>query len=104
MVEPEIAYGTLDDLMELAEGLLTFLIKQCLDRRRPDLATIGRDLARLEKIEAPFPRITYVEPVTKFQEGHAQAKLENKFKWGADLSQPAQTFPSPPNNRPSLNN
>jgi asparaginyl-tRNA synthetase len=34
MVEPEVAYGTLDDLMELAEGLLTFLVKRCLERRR----------------------------------------------------------------------
>src|SRR6266849_3784145 len=71
MVEPEVAYGTLDDLMELAEGLLTFLVKRCLDRRRPDLATIGRDLAQLEKIDAPFPRITYDEAVAKLQEGHA---------------------------------
>src|SRR5712675_2387559 len=47
MVEPEVAYGTLDDLMELAEGLLTFLVKRCLDRRRPDLQTIGRDLTKL---------------------------------------------------------
>ncbi|MGA2426393.1 MAG: amino acid--tRNA ligase-related protein, partial [Terriglobales bacterium] len=63
MVEPEIAYGTLDDLMELAEGLLTFLVKRCLEQRRSDLATIGRDLSKLEKIEAPFPRITYDEAV-----------------------------------------
>ena len=80
MVEPEIAYGTLDDLMELAEGLLTFLVKRCLDRRRVDLQTIGRDLAKLEAIAAPFPRITYDEAVTKLQEGHAQGKLENKFE------------------------
>ncbi len=65
MVEPEIAYGTLDDLMELAEGLLTFLVKRCLERRRPDLQTIGRDLTKLEKIDAPFPRITYDEAVTE---------------------------------------
>src|SRR5271157_3085982 len=37
MVEPEIAFGTLDDAMELAEGLLTFIVKRCLERRRPDL-------------------------------------------------------------------
>ena len=53
MVEPEIAYATLDDLMELAEGLLTFLVKRCLDRRRADLETIGRDVTKLEKIEPP---------------------------------------------------
>ena len=63
MVEPEVAYGTLDDVMELAEGLLTFLVKRCLERRRADLRTIGRDLAKLEKIDAPFPRITYDEAV-----------------------------------------
>src|SRR5215467_10009867 len=63
MVEPEVAYGTLDDIMDLAEGLLTFLIKRCLERRRTDLQTIGREIAKLEKVAAPFPRITYTEAV-----------------------------------------
>src|SRR5271166_3158445 len=76
MVEPEVAYATLDDLMDLAEGLLAFLVKRCLERRRVDLETIGRDLTKLEKIEAPFPRITYDEAVTKLQEGHSQGVLE----------------------------
>src|SRR6266853_4602547 len=64
MVEPEIAYADLDDLMELAEGLLSFLVKRCLDRRRVDLQTIGRDISTLEKIASPFPSITYDEAVT----------------------------------------
>src|ERR1700687_5021709 len=102
MVEPEIAYGTLDDLMELAEGLLTFLVKRCLDQRRPDLATIGRDLAKLEKIDAPFPRITYDEAVGKLQEGHAQGKLENKFEWGGDLGSPDETYLSSLYDRPVM--
>src|SRR5450755_2175776 len=63
MVEPELAFADLADLMDLAEGLLTFLVKRCLERRRPDLTIIGRDLAHLEKIAAPFPRITYDEAV-----------------------------------------
>ena len=92
MVEPEVAYGTLDDVMELAEGLLIFLVKRCLDRRRPDLETIGRNLAKLEKIDAPFPRITYDEAVTKLQAGHAEGKLENKFEWGGDLGSPDETY------------
>jgi asparaginyl-tRNA synthetase len=102
MVEPEIAYGTLDDLMELAEGLLTFLVKRSLERRRPDLETIGRDLAKLEKIEAPFPRITYDEAVTRLQEGHAQGKLENKFEWGGDLGSPDETYLSSLYDRPVM--
>ena len=102
MVEPEVAYGTLDDLMELAEGLLTFLVKRCLDRRRPDLQTIGRDLAKLEKIEAPFPRITYDEAVGKLQEGHSQGVLENKFEWGGDLGSPDETYLSSLYDRPVM--
>jgi len=102
MVEPEIAYGTLDDLMELADGLLTFLVKRCLDRRRPDLATIGRDLAQLEKIDAPFPRITYDEAVQKLQEGYALGKLENKFEWGGDLGSPDETYLSSLYDRPVM--
>ena len=102
MVEPEVAYGTLDDLMELAEGLLTFLVKRCLERRRPDLGTIGRDLAKLEKIDAPFPRITYDEAVTKLQEGHAQGALENKFEWGGDLGSPDETYLSSLYDRPVM--
>src|ERR1700757_4060919 len=51
MVEPEIAYATLDDLMDLAEGFLSFIVKRCLERRRTDLQTIGRNVTKLDKIE-----------------------------------------------------
>jgi asparaginyl-tRNA synthetase len=102
MVEPEIAYGTLDDLMDLAQGLLTFLVKRCLERRRADLTIIGRDLAQLEKIDGPFPRITYDEAVTKLQEGHAEGKLENKFEWGGDLGSPDETYLSSLYDRPVM--
>src|ERR1700704_46037 len=74
MVEPEVAYATLDDLMDLAEGLITFIVKRCLEKRRADLQTIGRDISKLEKIEAPFPRITYDDAVKNLQEGHANGK------------------------------
>ncbi len=102
MVEPEVAYGTLDDMMDLAEGLLAFLVKRCLERRRVDLQTIGRDLAKLEKIAAPFPRISYDEAVAKLQEGHAQGKLENKFEWGGDLGSPDETYLSSLYDRPVM--
>jgi asparaginyl-tRNA synthetase len=102
MVEPEVAYGTLDDMMELAEGLLTFLVKRCLERRRVDLQTIGRDLAKLEKIDAPFPRITYDEAVEKLQEGHSQGVLENRFEWGGDLGSPDETYLSSLYDRPVM--
>ena len=92
MVEPEVAYAQLEDIMELAEGLLSFLVKRCLERRRPDLQTIGRDVSKLEKIEAPFPRITYDEAVKMLQEAHAKGALENNFEWGGDLGSPDETY------------
>src|ERR1700748_1649262 len=69
MVEPEVAYATLDDLMELAENFITFIVKRCLENRRADLQTIGRDVSKLEKIDTPFPRITYDDAVQKLREG-----------------------------------
>ncbi|PYX31094.1 MAG: asparagine--tRNA ligase [Acidobacteria bacterium] len=92
MVEPEVAYGQLDDLMELAEGLISFIVKRCLQRRRVDLQTIGRDISKLEKITPPFPRISYDEAVKNLQEGHAKGALESKFEWGGDLGSPDETY------------
>jgi asparaginyl-tRNA synthetase len=92
MVEPEVAYAELDDLMDLAEGLISFIVKRCLDRRRGDLQIIGRDVSKLEKVEAPFPRITYDDAVKMLQEAHAKGALENKFEWGGDLGSPDETF------------
>ena len=86
MVEPEVAYAELDDLMELAEGFISFIVKRCLEKRRADLQTIGRDIAKLEKIEPPFPRISYDDAVTDVA-GSAtpRALLENEVRMGRRL-------------------
>ena len=102
MVEPEVAYGTLDDIMQLAEGFITFIVKRCLERRRIDLTTIGRDVTKLEKIDVPFPRISYDEAVQKLQEAHAQGKLEHKFEYGGDLGSPDETYLSSLYDRPVM--
>ncbi len=92
MVEPEVAYAELDDLMDLAEGLISFIVKRCLERRRGDLQIIGRDVSKLEKVESPFPRITYDDAVQMLLEAHAKGALENKFEWGGDLGSPDETY------------
>ena len=102
MVEPEVAYAELDDVMELAEGLITFIVKRCLEKRRPDLQTIGRDISKLERIEAPFPRISYDEAVKNLQEGHAKGALESKFEWGGDLGSPDETYLSAQFDKPVM--
>jgi asparaginyl-tRNA synthetase len=102
MVEPEMAYAELDDLMALAEGLISFIVKRCLEKRRADLQTIGRDVSRLEKIEAPFPRISYDDAVKNLQEGHARGALESKFEWGGDLGSPDETYLSAQFDKPVM--
>ncbi|MHB8216390.1 MAG: asparagine--tRNA ligase [Candidatus Sulfotelmatobacter sp.] len=102
MVEPEVAYAELDDLMDLAEGLISFVVKRCLERRRADLQAIGRDISKLEKIEPPFPRISYDEAVKNLQEGHAKGALETKFEWGGDLGSPDETYLSAQFDKPVM--
>jgi asparaginyl-tRNA synthetase len=102
MVEPEIAYAELDDLMDLAEGFISFVVKRCLERRRGDLQAIGRDISKLEKIEAPFPRISYDDAVTNLQEGYAKGALEAKFEWGGDLGSPDETYLSAQFDKPVM--
>jgi asparaginyl-tRNA synthetase len=102
MVEPEVAYAELDDLMDLAEGLISFVVKRCVERRRPDLQAIGRDISKLENIEAPFPRISYDDAVKNLQEGHAKGALETRFEWGGDLGSPDETYLSAQFDKPVM--
>ncbi len=102
MVEPEVAYLQLDGLMELAEEFITFLVTRCLEKRRPELETIGRDIPKLEKIATPFPRITYDDAVKMLQEGHAKGLVENKFEYGGDFGSPDETYISSQFDRPVM--
>jgi asparaginyl-tRNA synthetase len=61
MVEPEVAYADLDDVITLAEGLITTVVARVLDRRQNELKVLERDLAKLEAVQAPFPRLRYDE-------------------------------------------
>jgi asparaginyl-tRNA synthetase len=91
-VEPEVAYATLDDIMSLAEQFITFIVKRCLERRRADLIVTERDISKLEKIEAPFPRLSYDDAVKMLQEGHAKGLVEHRFEWGGDFGSPDETY------------
>lgn len=102
MVEPEVAYATIDDLMDLAENFISFIVQRCLERRRNDLQTIGRDASKLERIAPPFPRISYDEAVKMLEDGHAKGALENKFEWGGDLGSPDETYLSQQFDRPVM--
>jgi asparaginyl-tRNA synthetase len=94
MVEPEVAYATLDDVMELAEGLVVSVVGRVLERRRAELATLERDTSKLERVQAPFPRISYDE---------AAGIIRRKglpFEWGGDFGAPDETAISEEFDRP----
>lgn len=79
MVEPEVAWATLEDAMELAEGLICFIVERVLSKRRAELEVLERDTSALEKISKPFPRISYDEAVTRLQAAGSE------IKWGGDF-------------------
>jgi asparaginyl-tRNA synthetase len=61
MVEPEMAFADLNDVIALAEGLVTSVVGRVLDRRQPELRMLERDTKKLEAVKAPFPRLHYDE-------------------------------------------
>ena len=63
MVEPEVAFADLDDMMNLAEDFITFIVHRVLENRRKELAELERDISKLEKIAPPFPRLQYDDAV-----------------------------------------
>jgi len=79
MVEPEVAYATVDDVMDLAEKMLCFMVQRVLEKRQPELKALERDISKLEKIKPPFPRVSYDEAVTMLQ------KSGSEIQWGGDF-------------------
>jgi asparaginyl-tRNA synthetase len=59
MVEPEMAYADLNDVISLAEGLITSVVARVLDRRAKELKVLERNTSKLEAVRAPFPRLHY---------------------------------------------
>jgi len=102
MVEPEVAYAELNDIMNLAEDFLSFVAHRVLENRRRELAELERDTSKLEKIEPPFPRLQYDDAVKLLQEAHANGALEHRFEWGGDFGAPDETYISQQFDRPVM--
>ena len=92
MLEPEVAFATYEDMMDLGEGLILAIVERVLTDRREELKALERDVTKLEAITAPFPRIHYDDAVKMLQEGHAKGELENNFEWGGDFGAPDETY------------
>ena len=86
MCEPEVAFNNSDDNMRLQEEFVSYLVSRCLERRRPELAELERDLAPLETVTAPFPRVNYTDAVATLQaKGSA-------IQWGDDMGAEDETL------------
>ncbi len=92
MVEPEMAYATLDDVMDLCERFLSSIAARVLDERREELKVLERDISKLESIVPPFPRLHYDEAVQMLHQGHERGELETRFEWGSDFGAPDETY------------
>jgi asparaginyl-tRNA synthetase len=102
MLEPEMAYAHLDDVMALAENFLAYIVQRVLQLHQTDLKTIGRDVAKLEAVKAPFPRITYDEAAKMLEDAFAAGKIDNKFTYGDDFGSPDETYISSQFDRPVM--
>ena len=102
MVEPEVAYAELDDIMQLAEEFISHIVQRVLEKRRAELQVLERDVTKLENIKPPFPRVSYDEAVQMLHDGHAKGELESRFEWGGDLGSPDETYISSKFDRPIM--
>jgi asparaginyl-tRNA synthetase len=102
MVEPEVAFAQLDDIMLLAENFLAHIVTRVLETRREELAILDRETSKLEAIIPPFPRLSYDEAVQLLHEGHERGLVEHRFEWGGDLGSPDETYLSGLFDRPVM--
>ena len=86
MVEPEMAYATLEDVKRVGEELVKFVVTRVLENRKEDLAVLERDVKKLEAILAPFQRISYDDAVRKLQ------SKGSEIAWGGDFGNTDETL------------
>ena len=96
MVEPEVAFADLNDVMDLAEDLIVSVVGRVLEKRRRELAVLERDLSKLESVRKPFPRISYDEAVASLQARGLP------ITWGGDFGGPDETMLSEQYDRPVM--
>jgi len=96
MLEPEAAYAGLDDMMALGEGLVSAMVQSVLRNKSRELEMLKRDTKPLERVKAPFPRITYEEAVNVLN------KHGNPAKFGDDFGGDEETIISSEFDRPVM--
>ncbi len=96
MIEPEVAYMDLDGDMELAEDFICSIVERVLEKHRDDLESLERDVTALERIQKPFPRVSYSEAVERLKE------LGVEHEWGKDFGGDEETVLAESFDRPVI--
>lgn len=96
MVEPEMAFFDLDDLMDFEEAFMEYIVQTTLKERRHELELLERDISFLENVKAPFPRISYDEAIERIQAIREAAETQEEkdllaIEWGEDFGSPHET-------------
>ena len=94
MLEPEIAYCDIEENMEWAEKLIVYIVEQCLENSKEELNFLERDISKLEKIKAPFPRLTYDEAAKLLKDNGVDFEYGSDFG-GTDETVIAEQFDKP---------
>jgi asparaginyl-tRNA synthetase len=94
MVEPEVAFNDSDANMRLQESFVSYIVARVLDRRKEELKEFERDTTPLERVTAPFPRISYTDAVAKL------SSLGSDITWGSDLGGDDETLLAQQYDRP----
>ena len=94
MVEPEVAFNDSDANMRLQESFVSYIVARVLDRRKEELKEFERDTTPLERVTAPFPRISYTDAVAKLN------GLGSDIQWGGDLGGDDETLLAQQYDRP----
>lgn len=94
MIEPEVAYAELNDIMELAEQFITFIVQRVLENKQPELKTLERDISKLENVKPPFPRLSYDEAAQLLKEKGLTFEYGNDFG-GTDETVLSENFDRP---------
>ncbi len=85
MLEPEMAWATLDDVMALEEDMLEHVVGRVLEERAEELKRIERDTTHLQRVKKPFHRLHYDDAVKLLNEKGLP------FEWGGDFGAPDET-------------
>lgn len=94
MLEPEMAYCDIKEDMEWAEKLIVYIVEQCLENCKEEFNVLERDISKLEKIKAPFPRLTYDEAVKLLKDNGVDFEYGSDFG-GTDETVIAEQFDRP---------